>query len=83
MLSSLLPLIFIFITYYYLQRRQWHSTPVLLPGESHEQRSLAGYNPWGYKESDMTEVAKHACVCVHAYTHTHTHTHTFRFFGEP
>ena len=64
-------------------RRACQSTPVLLPGESHEQRSLAGYNPWGYKESDMTEVAKHACVCVHAYTHTHTHTHTFRFFGEP
>ena len=25
-----------------------------LPGESHGQRSLAGYNPWGCKESDMT-----------------------------
>ena len=25
-------------------------------GESHEQRSLAGYSPWGRKESDMTEV---------------------------
>ena len=30
-------------------------TPVFLPGESHEQRSLAGYSPWGCKESDMTE----------------------------
>ena len=30
-------------------------TPVLLPGESHGQRSLAGYSPWGLKESDMTE----------------------------
>ena len=29
--------------------------PVLLPGESHAQRSLAGYNPWGCKASDMTE----------------------------
>ena len=27
---------------------------VLLPGESHGQRSLAGYSPWGYKELDMT-----------------------------
>ena len=35
-------------------RRKWHPTPVLLPGESHEQRSLAGYSPWGYKESDTT-----------------------------
>ena len=31
--------------------------PVFLPGESHGQRSLAGYSPWGCKESDMTEVA--------------------------
>ena len=26
-----------------------------LPGESHGQRSLEGYSPWGYKESDTTE----------------------------
>ena len=31
------------------------TTPVLLPGKSHGQRSLAGYNPWGHKESGMTE----------------------------
>ena len=36
-------------------RRQWHPTPVLLPGESHGQRSLVGYSPWGHKESDTTE----------------------------
>ena len=30
-------------------------TPVFLPGETHGQRSLAGYSPWGHKESDMTE----------------------------
>ena len=30
-------------------------TPVLLPGESHGQRGLAGYSPWGHKESDTTE----------------------------
>ena len=28
-------------------RRRWHPTPVLLPGESHGWRSLAGYSPWG------------------------------------
>ena len=28
-------------------RRTWLSTPVFLPGESHGQRSLAGYSPWG------------------------------------
>ena len=28
--------------------------PVFLPGQSHGQRSLAGYSPWGPKESDTT-----------------------------
>ena len=32
-----------------------HSS-IFLPGESHGQRSLAGYSPWGHKESDTTEV---------------------------
>ena len=36
-------------------RRKWQPTPVFLPGESHGQRSLAGYHPWGHKESDRTE----------------------------
>ena len=36
-------------------RREWQPTPVFLPGEFHGQRSLAGYSPWGCKESDMTE----------------------------
>ena len=36
-------------------RRQWHPTPVLLPGESHGQRSLVGCSPWGRWESDTTE----------------------------
>ena len=36
-------------------RRQWQPTPVFLPGEFHGQRSLAGYNPWRHKESDMAE----------------------------
>ena len=31
------------------QRRKWQPTPVFLPGESHEQRSLAGYSPWGHR----------------------------------
>ena len=32
-------------------RRAWQPTPVLLPGESHGQRSLVGYSPWGLRES--------------------------------
>ena len=38
-------------------RRKWQPTPVFLPGKSHGQRSLAGYSPWGRKESDTTERA--------------------------
>ena len=36
-------------------RRKWQPTPVFLSGKSHERRSLAGYGPWGCKESDTTE----------------------------
>ena len=37
------------------RRRQWHPTPVLLPGKSRGRRSLVGCSPWGLEESDMTE----------------------------
>ena len=33
--------------YVFIQRRQWHPTPVLLPGKSHGRRSLVGCSPWG------------------------------------
>ena len=36
-------------------RRQWHPTPVLLPGKSHGWRSLGGFSPWGRWGSDTTE----------------------------
>ena len=32
---------------------------VLLPGESHGQRNLVGYRPWGCTESEMTEMTEH------------------------
>ena len=35
---------------------KWQPTPVFLPGESHEGRSLVGYSPWGRKEWDTTEL---------------------------
>ena len=38
--------------------RAWQPTSVLLPGESHGQRSLAGYSPYGHKELDTTEVTE-------------------------
>ena len=47
--------LYFFIYYLLIRRRQWHPTPVLLPGNSHGQRSLVGCSPWGHKESDTTE----------------------------
>ena len=51
-------------------RRKWQPTPVFLPRESHEQRSLAGYSPRGRKKMDMTEwqsreysVVQHSLLC--------------------
>ena len=41
-------------------RRKWQPTPVFLPGKFHRERSMAGYSPWGHKESDMTEMT--ACM---------------------
>ena len=35
------------------QENEWLPTLVFLPGEFHGQRNLAGYSPWGCKESDM------------------------------
>ena len=40
---------------HFIWRRQWHPTPVLLPGKSHGQRNLVGCSPWGLEESDTTE----------------------------
>ena len=51
-------------------RRKWQPTPVFVSGKVHGQRSLAGYSPWCFKESDTIS------VCARAHTHTHTHTHT-------
>ena len=42
--------------------RKWQPTLVFLPGESHGQRSLVGYSPWGHKELDMTEAT---CELTH------------------
>ena len=41
--------------YVVVWRRQWHPTPVLLPGKSHGWRSLVGCSPWGRWEADTTE----------------------------
>ena len=49
-------------------RRTWQPTPIFLPGESHEQRILAGYGPWGCRESHKDTHN------IQEYTHTHTYT---------
>ena len=36
-------------------RRKWQPTSIFLPGEFHGMKSLAGYSPWGHKESYKTE----------------------------
>ena len=36
-------------------RSKWQSTPALLPGKSHGQRTLVGYSPWGRKDLDMID----------------------------
>ena len=47
--------------------RAWQPTPVFLPRESHEERSLTGYSPKGCKEIWLKRLI----------THTHTPTHTY------
>ena len=38
-------------------RREWQTTPVFLPEESHGWRSLVGYSPRGRKESDSLSLS--------------------------
>ena len=40
-------------------RIAWQPIPVFMPGESHGQGNLAGYSPWGCRESDMTSCLVH------------------------
>ena len=40
-------------------RRAWQPTPVFLLAKSHGQRSMAGYGPWGHKESETIEATEH------------------------
>ena len=51
-------------------RREQLPTLVFLSGESHGQRSLAGYSPWGHKESDMTEQLKLTNTMLYTQTQT-------------
>ena len=50
--------------------RKWQPTTVFLTGKSHGQRSLAGYGPQGYTESDMPEATEHACMLLGKFSET-------------
>ena len=41
-------------------RRKWQPTPVFLPGESHGQRNLVGYSPWGHRVRHDSAHTHHA-----------------------
>ena len=43
------------VSQFEFRRRQWHPTPVRLPGKSHGWRSLEGCSPWGRWELDTTQ----------------------------
>ena len=45
----------LYTNYTSIRRRQWHPTPVLLPGKSHGRRSLVGCGPSGRYELDTTK----------------------------
>ena len=44
--------------------REWQHTPVLLPGKSHRQRSLAGCSPWSHKETDILFLHRKPCFYI-------------------
>ena len=46
-------------------KREWQPTSVFLPREFHGQRSLAGYSPWGHKESYMADWLTHTHKAEH------------------
>ena len=63
------------------QRRQWHPTPVLLPGKSHGQRSLVGCSPWGREESDTTMRLQFHFHALEKEMATHSSVLTWRIPG--
>ena len=54
-------------------KREWHPTPLFLPGEFHGQRRLAVHSPQDCKDPDTTE----QLTCTHTHTRTNTKTKLF------
>ena len=69
----------------YQWRRQWHPTPVLLPGKSHGWRSLVGCRLWGRTESDTTEQLPFHFLALEKEMATHSSVLAWRIpgSGEP
>ena len=63
------------------RRRQWHPTPVLLPGKSHGQKSLVGCSLWGHSESDTTERLTFHFPALEKEMATHSSVLTWRIPG--
>ena len=51
-------------------RRKWQPTPVFLPGKFHGHKGLAGYSPWSYKESNMTERVNAYHIAMRSHCHS-------------
>ena len=52
--------------YIYIWRRTWPPTSVFLPGESHRQRSLAGYSPWCHSQTRLKWLSTYTYTCVYS-----------------
>ena len=57
--------------------------PVFLPGKSHGQRSLAGHNPWGHKESDKESDMTERTHTLFPNSVTRTHTYKTKRRAKP
>ena len=47
--------------------RKWQTTPIVLPGKFHGQRSLLGYSPWDSKKSDVTGGSDSEVISIPTY----------------
>ena len=63
-------------------RKEWQPILLFFPGESHGQRSLVGYSPWGCKESDTTEATQHARMHIYIICRISTQASNMNFYSD-
>ena len=61
--NKVMSLLFNTLSRLVMRRRQWHPTPVLLPGKSHGWRSLVGCSPWSH--DDQTQLSNFTFTFMH------------------